>query len=301
MKYEDFIKKLENLKAPEIQLPGHKQALKMFLLNSGRFRERTIMNWAKVLAPIAAAVLLIAVVGLFAVDEPGHVYLGGSEISKFSSYGQLQNFIKTNAGSKQFYWGFSRGDMNLFSGNMEGGVPVPSAQGEGEGEGEGDFAADYSATNIQVAGVDEADIVKTDGDYIYLVSGNRTIIVQAYPAEQARVLSEIEVEGRVIGIFINGDRLVVFEEETPYYPYYELPGSVDKIYMPYMSPKTFVKVYDVSDRESPRLQRDVSADGQYVSSRMIGAYAYVVVNEPVYEQDEEINLPKIGSGDNETE
>ena len=295
MKYEDFIKKLENLKAPEIELPGHKQALKMFLLNSGRFKERTIMNWAKVLAPIAAAVLLIAVVGLFAVDEPGHVYLGGSEISKFSSYGQLQNFIKTNAGSKQFYWGFSRGDMNLFSADIAGGVPVPSNAGEV------DSGTDYSATNIQVAGVDEADIVKTDGDYIYLASGNKTIIVQAYPAEQARVLSEIEVEGRVIGIFISGDRLVVFEEETPYYPYYELPGSVDKIYVPYMSPKTFIKVYDVSDRESPRLQRDVSADGQYVSSRMIGDYAYVVVNEPAYEQEDELNLPKIYSGGNETE
>jgi uncharacterized secreted protein with C-terminal beta-propeller domain len=159
---------------------------------------------------------------------------------------------------------------------------------------------DYSDTNIQVAGVDEADIVKTDGDYIYLVSGNKTIIVQAYPPGEARVLSEIELEGTVIGIFINGDRLVVFEEETPYYAY---PGvrwdSVEKFYMPYVSPKIFVKVYDVSDRENPQLQREVSTDGSYVSSRMIGDYAYVVVNEPVYEEDDEINLPRIYSDGNE--
>jgi uncharacterized secreted protein with C-terminal beta-propeller domain len=125
--------------------------------------------------------------------------------------------------------------------------------------------------------------------------------VKAYPPEQAQVLSKIEVAGTVMGIFINGDRLVVFEEETPYYPYYDLPSSVEKTYMPYWSPKTYVKVYDVSDRTNPRLQRELSADGQYVSSRMIGDYAYVVVNEPVYEQDDEINLPKIGSGSNETE
>jgi len=289
MKYEDFIKKLENLRTPDIELPGHRQALKMFLLNSGRFKERTIMNWAKILAPITAAVLLITMVGFFAADVRGPLYFGENQISKFTSYGELQEFIKTNAGYKQFSWGFSRGDVFLAAGGAENADLAPTVSG-------------HSTTNIQVAGVDEADIVKTDGDYIYLVSGNKTIIVQAYPPEQARVLSEIELEGRVIGIFINGDRLVVFEEETPYYAYYDIQwDSVEKFYMPYRSPKMYVKVYDVSDIENPQLQREVSANGQYVSSRMIGDYAYLVINEPVYEQDDEINLPKIGSGSNETE
>jgi len=312
MKHEDFIEKLENLKTPEIELPGHKQALKMALLSSGRFKERTIavnivprlslapamaavMDWAKILAPVATAVLLIAVVVFLAVikPEPQLALLGGSQISKFVSCGELQEFVGTNAGYKQFYWGFSRGDVSLFSGSAEGLAPVPSGT---------DLAVtDYSATNIQVAGVDEADIVKTDGEYIYLVSGNRTTIVKAYPPEQAQVLSEIELEGRVIGIFINGDRLVVFEEEAPYYPFYDLPSSGERIYVPYISPKTYIKVYDVSDRANPRLQRELSTDGQYVSSRMIDDYAYVVINEPVYEEGDEINLPRICSGGNETE
>jgi len=293
MKYEDFVKKLENLKAPEIELPGHKQALRMFLLNYGRFKQKTIMNWAKVLAPIAATVLLITFVGIF-VDMPGRLYPGGNQIGKFSSYEQLQNFIKTNAGYKQFYWGFSGGDVRLFSGSAESNIPVPAAID--------DSATDYSGTNIQVAGVDEADIVKTDGKYIYLVSGNKTIIVQADPPEQAQVLSEIELEGTVIGIFINGDRLVLFEQETPYYPYYDVRSESDeKIYMPYISPKTYIKVYDVSDRANPRLQREISTNGQYISSRMIGDYAYVVVNEPVYEQEDELNLPEISVGEEEKE
>jgi uncharacterized secreted protein with C-terminal beta-propeller domain len=285
MKHEDFIEKLGNLKTPEIELSGHKQALKMALLNSGHFKERAIMNWAKVLAPITAALLLIAVVGVFAVPKLGPLHLGGNQISRFASYEELQNFIKTNAQYTGSHWTW-REDFSSVGG--KGVFLAPAANG-------------YSPTNIQVAGVDEADIVKTDGQYIYLVSGNRTIIVKAYPPEQAQVLSKIEVAGTVMGIFINGDRLVVFEEETPYYPYYDLPSSVEKTYMPYWSPKTYVKVYDVSDRTNPRLQRELSADGQYVSSRMIGDYAYVVVNEPVYEQDDEINLPKIGSGSNETE
>jgi len=299
MKYEDLIKKLENLRTPEIELPGHRQVLKTFLLNSRRLKERTVMDWAKVLAPITAAVLLITMVGFFAADVQGPLHLGGSQINKFVSYGQLQDFVRTNAGSKQFSWEVSSGGINLFSVTAGGWAPAPSVTDHSAAEGS---ITDYSDTNIQVAGVDEADIVKTDGDYIYLVSGNKTIIVSAYPPEQARVLSEIELEGTVIGIFINGDRLVVFEEETPYYAY---PGvrwdSVEKFYMPYVSPKIFVKVYDVSDRENPQLQREVSTDGSYVSSRMIGDYAYVVVNEPVYEEDDEINLPRIYSDGAEKE
>jgi inhibitor of cysteine peptidase len=293
MKHEDFIEKLENLETPEIELLGHKRALKMALLNSlhfkertKRFKKRTIMDWAKILAPVTAALLLIAVVGVF-VHNPRSLPLGGDQISRFASYEELQNFIKTNAQYTGSHWTW-REDFSSVGG--KGVFLAPAANG-------------YSPTNIQVAGVDEADIVKTDGQYIYLVSGNRTIIVKAYPPEQAQVLSKIEVEGTVMGIFINGDRLVVFEEDTPYYPYYDVRwGPTGEFYMPLIvSPKTSIKVYDISDREKPRLQRELSADGQYVSSRMIGDYAYVVINEPVYEQNDTPNLPKVYSGGNETE
>jgi len=279
MKHEDLIKKLENLETPEIELQGHKQALKMALLSSGRFKERTIMDWAKRLAPVATAVLLIAVMGLFAVYEPGPP--GENQISRFSSYDELQNFVNTNSQYKGFPW-----RDHLLGVIEEGAVPAPPSAN--------DYSiTDYSTTNIQVAGVDEADIVKTDGVYIYFASGNKTIIVKAYPPEQAQILSEIELEGTVIGIFINGDRLVVFEQETPYYLYYDdMPVVRESDIMPYISPTIAIKVYDVSDRENPRLQRELSADGQYVSSRMIGDYAYVVINEPVYEEDDELNLPK---------
>jgi inhibitor of cysteine peptidase len=290
MKHEDFIEKLEHLKTPEIELPGHKQALKMALLNSGRFRERTIMNWAKVLAPVAVALLLIAFVGVF-VNNSGHVLLGGNQISRFASYEELKDFVKANAQYTGFPWTWRETFSSVISGKGAFLALLAPA------------ANDYSTTNIQVAGVDEADIVKTDGEYIYVVSGNKTIIVKAYPPEQAQVISEIEVEGTIIGIFINGDRLVVFEEDTPYYPYYDVRwGPTGEFYMPLIiSPKTYIKVYDISDRANPRLQRELSADGQYVSSRMIGDYAYVVINEPVYEQENAPNLPKVYSGGNETE
>jgi len=212
-----------------------------------------------------------------AEDNPGP--LG---ISRFSSYEELKDFVNANTQDTDML----RMPERFWAGAAESDALAPGA-------------SDYSTTNIQVAGVDEADIVKTDGEYIYLVSENRTIIVKAYPPEQAQVMSEIELEGTAIGLFINGDRLVVFEQEMPYY-YYDMP-VVREIYVPYISPKTFINIYDVSDRENPRLQRELSADGQYVSSRMIGNYTYVVMNEPVYEEEGEPSLPKLYFGAEESE
>ncbi|TET57096.1 MAG: hypothetical protein E3J50_01800, partial [Dehalococcoidia bacterium] len=82
MKQEDLIKRLENLETPEIELPGHRQALRMALLNSGRFRKRTVLDWAKMLAPVSAALVLIAVVGFFNVIQPQLQIAQAKEIAR---------------------------------------------------------------------------------------------------------------------------------------------------------------------------------------------------------------------------
>ena len=231
------------------------------------------------LALIAAAVVTLQCT---AVDPwPA----GDSQIRKFSSYAELKEFVNRNTQDR----GMLKTPERFWSGAAE------------ESSGLAPADSGYSTTNIQVAGVDEADIVKTDGEYIYLVSGNKTIIVKAYPPEQAQIVSQIELEGGVTGLFINGERLILFEQEMPYYVYYGDVPAVKEFYMPYVSPAISVRVYDVSDKENPRLLRELSADGQYLSSRMIGDYVYVVTNEPVYEQDDEVKLPTIRCGGTETE
>lgn len=159
-----------------------------------------------------------------------------------------------------------------------------------ESGAKGEPVPEYSTTNIQVEGVDEADVIKTDGEYISIVSENSVVILKAYPPEEAQVLSQTKLNGTLRGIFINGDRLVVFEDEFGYY------GSYEK-FIPYGTPKTFVKVYDVSYRESPVLKRNFSLDGSYFNSRMIGDYVYAVINQPAYFDDSAVALPKFYSDD----
>jgi len=234
---------------------------------------------------IRVAFCLVLIGTMLMTAQCAVVYPGPSEISKFSSYEELKEFVDVNTQDKNMLVTPGR----FWSGETEEDAAVPAADG-----------SDYSTTNIQVAGVDEADIVKNDGDYIYIVSGNKTIIVKASPPEEAQIVSQIELEGTIIAIFINGDRLVLFEQEMPYYLYYDEPAVKDSS-MFYVSPTISIKVYDISDRANPRLQREVSSDGQYISSRMIGDYVYVVTNEPVYEENDEVNLPKVSCGGNETE
>jgi len=95
MKHEDLMKRLENLETPEIELLGHRQALRAVLLSSGRFRGRTIMDWAKILAPVTAVVLLIAVVGFFNVIQPRLQMAQAREIAM--SDPQVQQLMMENA------------------------------------------------------------------------------------------------------------------------------------------------------------------------------------------------------------
>lgn len=81
MKEEDPIKQLESLETPDIELTGHRQALRAALLNSDRFQRRTAMGWARILAPVAAAVALIAVFGFFNIIQPQMQIAQATEIA----------------------------------------------------------------------------------------------------------------------------------------------------------------------------------------------------------------------------
>lgn len=74
-----------------------------------------------------------------------------------------------------------------------------------------DSNRDFSGTNNQVNGVDEADLLKTDGTYIYTISNQILSIILAYPANKARVVSKLGfIDFNPSAIFIHGDYLAVF-------------------------------------------------------------------------------------------
>lgn len=157
---------------------------------------------------------------------------------------------------------------NDASGGSSTGTPSPS----------------YSNTNVQVQGVDEADIVKTDGKYIYAFYKNKLIITLAYPSDEARVVKTLNLDMITPSqMFVNGDKLVLFgtkyeQREYPYDTKMAAPGFGGYIYPPYWNySKSIVNVYDISDKENPTLEKELAFTGSYVSSRMIGNDVYFVM------------------------
>ncbi|MEM3608899.1 MAG: beta-propeller domain-containing protein [Candidatus Bathyarchaeia archaeon] len=223
-----------------------------------------------------AAVLLAIVLGTlcynFGVNPIFPVNPETSPLKTFSSYEELRNFLKTNSKS-QGYWYYYRGQFyygDTLSGIFLGGT-------------------EYSTTNVQVAGIDEADIVKTDGEFIYLIANNTVFILKAYPPEEASIFSKItfNTDEHPSGIFVssNGDKLAVLGTKYTSSPYYMYSYDV----------KTFIKIYDVSNKTNPIQTRNFMMSGSYFNSRMIGEYVYAIISQPAYVIYDTVILPKIYS------
>jgi hypothetical protein len=154
------------------------------------------------------------------------------------------------------------------------------------------FSLDYSGTNIQVEGVEEADIVKTDGGFIYIAKDKSVIIVKAYPAEDAQMVTKIDVGLTVQDLYVAGDKLVFFSYVEPY------TAVFDAVMPEYENekPKTRVEVYDIGDRSAPESERALTLDGLYFNSRLIGDHLYYIVTNPGYVDDDIVVLPTIREG-----
>jgi len=238
---------------------------------------------------IAAVALGVVLVTLAVNNVPA----SGQELKQFQSCDQIKSFLEENSGSTAYYGMFSSAVMRDTAQNM-GGMAPTAAGAEKSESGSGDGSADYSTTNIQVEGVDEPDIVKNDGKYIYTVSGDQIFIIDAYPADGAILLSTINSTG-VSQIFVNADRLVVFGNNYSYgdEPVVQKIGISMPSYYPTYSQKTYIHVYDISDRKDPRVVNEVSIDGYYSDARMIGDYVYLITSKGVSYEDGPVPLPMV--------
>jgi len=123
--------------------------------------------------------------------------------------------------------------------------------------------SDFSQTNTQVAGVDEADIVKTDGKNIYSLYGNE-IIIAAANGRDTKAIAIVPIDfGVAQDIYISNDRLVVI-----------LYGG--NAYSSLYEPVTFAVIYDISDPSKPQLIDGFGQDGMLSDTRLVGSMLYVV-------------------------
>ncbi len=106
------------------------------------------------------------------------------------------------------------------------GAPPAAAPNSGAvQDGAIDLAADpeHSDTTIQEEGVDEADVVKTDGTHLYIINGQTLRIVRVWPPEEMATLSEVELEGAGREIYLYDDKIVALTDISAYQYYGDVP------------------------------------------------------------------------------
>lgn len=148
--------------------------------------------------------------------------------------------------------------------------------------------SDYSTTNLQVQGVDESDIVKTDGEYIYQVNSNKVVIIKAKPPEKMEIVSRIEF-GKSFNpaeLYIDKNRLVVIgnlykEVSIPLPKDVKKPNIVNhQLNRSICTIKAMV--YDITKRSKPEIIRELEVEGSMVSSRRIASKVYIVSNRYIF-------------------
>lgn len=162
------------------------------------------------------------------------------------------------------------GDVSL----SEETTPTPAASAAQE-------KIDLIGTNLQEIGVDEPDIVKTDGNRIVAVNGS-TLFIVSVDRDRLELRGSIDLAFRTQDLFLDGDRVIAIANGgfDPM-PFVEESIELD---VGVMAPQTAVLTVaeiDISDLDDPELARTLRIDGQYVSSRMVdGAVRLVVSSGP---------------------
>ncbi|MFA4825593.1 MAG: beta-propeller domain-containing protein [Methanoregula sp.] len=151
---------------------------------------------------------------------------------------------------------------------------------------------EYSTTNVQVKDVDEADIIKTDGTYLYVVTGNHVHILHAYPANTAEIISTLQFSGSPQSLYLHGDRLVLISSEYKPRTFMNCPPGACGNTMPTVQ-KTRVFVYSIKDPAHPALQREMEMDGAYKDTRMIGSMLYFVTTDYIDLYADDVAFPEI--------
>ncbi len=191
---------------------------------------------------------------------PGPQGFASARLEFFGDCDALLGYMQSEAGERVTAWGLGGGGIYYSDGRMmEGDMAATDAADSAEvapAPGGGVEGQDFSGTNVQEVGVDEGDIVETDGEYVYVASSDGLRIVSVAGAE---VVAEPELPQGSHQLLLDGERLVVVSSSW---------GG---------SPDTIVSLFDVADPTNPTLLRRSHLEGGVVATRSIDGVARLVI------------------------
>lgn len=162
---------------------------------------------------------------------------------------------------------------------------APEAGDDGQGR---DAPEDFSETNVQVEGVDEADRVKTDGTHIYTLVDRDFVVLRSWPAADLAEVGRIELRDWPQSFFLDGDRAIVLGHASWTDPEPAVADSArsiaDDVAFAWRSGSN-VTVIDLADRAAPRIVGEYRFEGDLLDSRRIGNKLYLAQATHVWFDD----------------
>ena len=175
-------------------------------------------------------------------------------------------------------------------GNADGGM-ASSSNGAAPEADSPTSAAQASGTNNQVAGVDEADFVKNDTKYIYVVEGSHFRILDAFPGSSMRQIADVTVPGTAKKLFVEGNRALVYSSvpvgnggypdyATGYYGSGECTYGQSGCVPSGDGTETEITIFDIGTLTAPRVVRSIHSSSSLVAARRIGTAVHTVLAQP---------------------
>ena len=189
--------------------------------------------------------------------------VGSARLRFFAECPDLLTYMQDEASKRVTAWGLGGGQWNYYPGGavpmMEGAkASAASVPALASGDASAPAAAigpTYSGTNTQEVGVDEGDIVDTDGDHVFVASQDGVRIVDV---ADARVTAKLDLPEGSHQLLLDGTRLLVATQ-------------------PYTGIDTVVSLFDVSDVSSPALLHRSHLEGHLIAARAVDGTARLVL------------------------
>ena len=209
------------------------------------------------------------------ISQPQLVQFDSCDDMEYSLKASIAEEYRTEllqAVEEMYYWsGGWLEDGMVAEASMDGDtatITVPKSQPT-RTEGE-----DFSGTNNQEQGVDEADFIKTDGYYIYVLQGSSLSIMEIPEFGEIEFASNFSIEGSPISMMLQGDRLIVLSSYNPWsinseddlYEYLRWGGEYSQWRVNSLTKYT---TFDISNRSSPEIIQELYLEGYNVDAREI--------------------------------
>lgn len=255
----DIKRKSEDVEIPESIKPDN--MMKMIEKKESKIKKHKIIKQIVGWGAVAAVIIISFMIGKSGMKDT--IKIEDNKQSDQYTYAYISEKLNSLIGKGgETVWEDNEYNMYEMADGAVNDAEARYGMTEAADIGKGSTEDDSYSTNIQVQDVDEADVVKNDGRYIYIFNrkGGRIDIIDT--DNDIKISSTCSIESYLeymnAEMYICDDRLVIV-------------GS-------YVTNETNISIYDISDKSNIKEINTIRQQGNYYTLRMKDGYVYILTD-----------------------